>query len=154
MARPASDLDTDPKIAALATYLREHLNSAVQNETLVGEVITVDAFVAYLETEDNFPLLQVCRGPIRISDGRESWGITIEYVLPSGLGLVLSRPGWLRVVAEEIMIALHNLRNDSSILGRCCTIRSIEVRPAHLAFVGLQYPILSMSVELTGGGGC
>ncbi|NJR69997.1 MAG: hypothetical protein HC771_16140 [Synechococcales cyanobacterium CRU_2_2] len=120
MPRPSTDLDVDPEIARLASYLQEWLNNAVAGEILVGETIIVDAFVAYLETDANFPLLQVTRGDHRGSGRIDTLQINIEYFLPSGLDLILTRPGWLRVVSEEIQKAIENLQYHS-VLSKCKT---------------------------------
>ncbi|NJR69483.1 MAG: hypothetical protein HC771_13080 [Synechococcales cyanobacterium CRU_2_2] len=151
MPRPSTDLDFDPQVESLATYLREWLNTCVDGEVLVGEAIAVDAFVAYLETDANFPLLQVSRGEGRGQGRIESTTIYIEYVLPSGLDLLLSRSGWLYVVGQEIEKALQALEYNPEILGHCASITSIQISPRFLAFIDQSFPMLSVVVEFTGG---
>lgn len=141
----------DPQIDSLATYLAEWLNSAVVGEQLVGEAIAVDAFVAYLETDANFPLLQVSRGDGRGRESVDTQSINIEYIMPSGLDLLLSRPGWLNVVSEEIQAALKGLRYRP-VLGQCCEIKTIAIAPRFLAFIDQTFPILSVQIEITGCG--
>ena len=148
--RQPIELDSDPVLARVAAYLEEWLNQAVVGVALVGLAVIEDVFPAYLETEQNFPLLQVSRGFARSDSGEDRAILKVEYVLPSGLELMTDRPGWRYVVAKEIKAALRNLQDEPSILGNCSSVAGIEIDFVYYEFSTEIYPAISTRIEIGG----